>query len=471
MKIPFVSAYKSRALSVDAQRCINLYPAANPPDAPFPFTHFPTPGLITLSTATTSGFRALYRSTDNQLFAIVGNTIYSISNTWVFTVITTVVTTNGPVEMLDNGIDLLIVDGTGAGYVIDLPTLTPRSITDVAFYGSVTLCVIDGYFILHKPGTTQWYISGELATTWDPLDIVSKNGYPDIIIGLGQLNRLLWIFGESTTEVWTNTGASDFTFERIPGVFLQHGCAAPHSIRTMDASIYLLARDQQGKCFVARTEAQGMLRISTDYIDSQIQSYGAISDAIGYCHQSNGHFFYVLTFPTANKTWVFDRATGEWHERAWMDAKGVFNRHRSACYAFFNNTSLVGDWENGNLYHMSSLSTTDYAGRMRHVRTSAELVNEGARSIHQQVRVDMRVGDGLPSTLEKPMVSLRWSNDGGRSWGNPVMRDFGGTGQYLRNVEFNRLGYARNRVYEVSYSAPVPCELSGLYLKAVGGAA
>ena len=40
-----------------------------------------------------------------------------------------------------------------------------------------------------------------------------------------------------------------------------------------------------------------------------------ISDARAFTYQKDGHHFYVLTFPTGNKTFVFDASTSLWHER------------------------------------------------------------------------------------------------------------------------------------------------------------
>ena len=91
------------------------------------------------------------------------------------------------------------------------------------------------------------------------------------------------------------------------------------------------------------------MRISTHAIEWQIQQYGDISDAIAYTYQQDGHSFYVLTFPTAQATWVYDVAAQAWHERASF-SNGDFSRHRSNCQMFFNNEVIVGDFQNGNLY-------------------------------------------------------------------------------------------------------------------------
>jgi hypothetical protein len=63
-----------------------------------------------------------------------------------------------------------------------------------------------------------------------------------------------------------------------------------------------------------------------------------------------------------------------------------------------------------------------------------------------------------------PLVTLRWSNDGGHTWSNGYDRDCGQAGDYRRRVLWNRLGRSRDRVYEISMSDPVPWRIVDAYL-------
>ena len=77
----------------------------------------------------------------------------------------------------------------------------------------------------------------------------------------------------------------------------------------------------------------------------------------------------------------------------------------------------------------------------------------------------MEVGTIPESMTDNPeMASLVWSDTGGASWGNPVMQSIGSSGQYLTSPQWSRLGYARDRVYELSWSAPCKMALNGGYL-------
>lgn len=61
-------------------------------------------------------------------------------------------------------------------------------------------------------------------------------------------------------------------------------------------------------------------------------------------------------------------------------------------------------------------------------------------------------------------VWLRWSDDRGCSWGNPVDQTLGDVGQFDTDVTWYRLGQSRDRVFEISWTAPQPESLMGLYI-------
>lgn len=468
MRIPLTGgAYAAKSVIADAQRCINLYPEQNPQDAPAPTTHYQTPGLTLIGTPPVEGeFRGLHTASNGTLFAVVGNYLYTISG-GKFTLLQPIGSNSGPVSMVDNGLQMVLVDGTIAGYSIDLETNVVTTITDPAFYGADAVQFVDTFFIFNRPDTQQFYISGSNAITFDPLDIAAKSTYPDNLVTLAVMHRELWLFGELTTEVWYNTGASDFTFGRMPGVFIEHGCAAKHSVAKIDLALFWLGQDLQGKGIVFAGKNYSAERISTHALEQELRAYSRIDDAIGFSYMQEGHAFYVLTFPTANKTWCFDVATGQWAERGYMEADGTISRHRMNCHAVSNGANLVGDWETGLLYELDPKAYTDNGNPILRLRSFPHIGGaDGNRVMFRQFIADMEVGDGLPGDTADPEVRLRWSDDRGRSWGNPVVGTLGKVGEYLTSIQWQRLGYARDRVFELSWSAPVKTALNGAWVDA-----
>ena len=58
-------------------------------------------------------------------------------------------------------------------------------------------------------------------------------------------------------------------------------------------------------------------RISTGAIEKAWGAYATVADAVSYSVIMDGHEFWVINFPTANATWVYDATLGEWHQRGW----------------------------------------------------------------------------------------------------------------------------------------------------------
>jgi Phage stabilisation protein len=468
MKVPLIgSAYQVRSLIASAQRCVNLYSERNPEDAPFPFTYYLTPGISTVATASSLGWRGLYVSTLGILYGVCGNTLYSISSAFALTTIGAISKGASPVSMVDNGLQLLIVDGSASGWKLDLITGGFIQITDAAFYGGNRVDLVDGFFVLNRPGTNQFYISGFLAATFDPLNFVAKTGFSDKVVATAVAKRQIFVFGEQTTEVWYNVGGATFPFARMPGAFIQFGCAAAATVAQSDGSIYWLSKSPQGDCLVLRSENYDRARISTFAIEKAFQSYSRVDDATGYLYQQDGHTFYVLNFPAANKTWAFDVATSEWHERMFMDASGLENRQRQACYAFFNGQCIVGDWQNGKLYVMDTAVFQDDGAAIRRIRSFPHLLSDGDRVMYKTLIADMEVGQGLPASLADPEVRLRWSDTRGASWGAYVTNNLGATGDFLQSIQYQRLGMARDRVFELSWAANARTALSGAFIDAI----
>lgn len=466
-------SYTLKSVNFDCQRCINLYPETNElgtgKEREVAYL-LGTPGLSTLLTLGSGPIRGLWTSSKGVLYAVSGNKLYSISSAWASTELGTLNSVAGPVSMADNGISLVCVDGTD-GYVVTLSSGAFAEITDPDFLGADQVAFQDGYFIFNKPDSGQFYISGLNATTLDALDIATSEGNPDNIVALISDHRDLWMFNENSIEVFFNSGNAGFPFERTQGAFIEHGCGAPFSVAKMDNTVYWIGRDDKGSGIVYRAKGYQPEKISTHAIDQAIQGYGDISDAVAWTYQENGHFFYVLNFTSADTTWVFDATTSLWHERAYLN-QGEFERHRAQNHAFAYATHVVGDYETGKLYRLSSSVYTDDGEEILRRRTAPHATSGLKLVTHNALQIDMETGVGLSGSAQgsDPQVMLRWSDDGGHTWSNEKWASIGRIGSRKTRALFRRLGMSRDRVYEVTITDPNKVVLIGAELDAQVGA-
>lgn len=462
------ASYTAQSLKANAQRCINLYPEANPPDAPAPVTFYGTPGLLLWSTMPGSGaVRGLFKASTGTLFGAQGNKLYRYaSGSW--TELATLGSSSGVVVFADNGVSGVFVDGTTTAPTVNLSSFAASALAGDGWYGADFVRYLDGFFIFNHPGTQQFYISGALDLTLDALDFASAESNPDKLISVMVDHEEAWMFGETTTEIFVNTGNADFPFERRNGATLETGCVAKHSPAKLDNSIVWLGGDERGDGIVWRVQGYQPVRISTHALENEIRGYGAISDAQAYSYQQNGHSFYVLTFPTAGKTWVYDAASGMWHERAYRKSDGALIRHRSNCHVFYERKHLVGDFENGKVYELDLGTYTDNGDVIRRTKGFQHLVSDGRRQFFSSFEADMEMGVGNADDPD-PQVWLSHSDDGANTWSAIRTMSIGKIGEYGRRARLNRLGMGRDRVFEISTTAKTKVVLQGAFIDARPG--
>lgn len=491
--------YVARSVIANAQRCVNLYPEKNPEDSEVPLTDYLRPGLLRLRAGGAadgpgnSTSRGGYTATTGQLFvvgraAVSGvSTLYAVDRTWRFAALgdlTLVLDSMGvgastPVCMYDNGLSLVLVDGSTNGYQVDLGTLAMTPIVDAAFYGSDRVDYLDTFLVYNRPGTQQFYVGPSNAVTpFDPTYIAAKTGLPDLLGAMMVMHREIWLVGnDRSAEVWYNSGAPAFPFQITPGVFMEEGILAKYSIAKHSLSVFWLSRDKDGQVAVIEGKSYQANRVSTPAIEAALSKYtdAQLAAAVGMVYKQQGHVMYMLH--VADATWVYDQSEGLWHEETWTDSDGSEHRHRANWTTMAYGTVVCGDWENGNLYAMAldqyedeveGLSVDLAASPITRRRGFPHVVKDGVMWQHIAARLDIQCGEApISLSVEDTQVFLRWSDDRGRTWSNPVPQPLGLVGQYITQPRWPPMGIARDRVYEVFWSVPAETALNGLWVDLV----
>jgi hypothetical protein len=215
-----------------------------------------------------------------------------------------------------------------------------------------------------------------------------------------------------------------------------------------------------------------MQRISTHAVENSMVGQ-TISDAIAYTYQIEGHEFYVLTLPSVGNglTWAYDLATGLWHKwLSWSASKG-YGRHRSNCCAVLNGQVIVGDYQNGMIYYLSQTAYTDNGNTIRRLRRAPHLTSDLQRQYFHEFQIQFQPGVGLSSGQgQVPQAMLKWSNDGGSTWSKEFWTSMGSMGNYNNRAIWRRLGWSRDRIFEVVVTDPINATIISANLKATGAA-
>lgn len=516
MKTPILGqAYVARSINAADNRLVNLFPEAIPDGGKEAGFLNRAPGLQFLQTVGTGPIRALWAHQTNgsDFYVVSGIQVFKLTSTSATPQLLGTVSGTGPVSIADNGA-VIFFACNGPSYTYFEPTGEFNQITDENFPGAVTVAYIDNLFVFNEPNSQRiWSVDTILLDPPNPpayiyplvfnaLDLSSADGSPDGVVAINVDHRQMWVFGTDSVEVWYNAGLANFPLTPVQGAFNEIGCAAPYSVAKLDNALFWLGTDARGQGIVYKNNGYSGVRVSTHAIEYAIAQYGNISDAVAYTYQQEGHAFYVLNFPSASKTWVYDVSVQAWHERA-SGNEGQY-RHRSNCQCNFGGTIIVGDFENGNIYAFDLDVYADNGQIQRWLRSWRALPtgqNNLKRTAHHSLQLDAETGVGLngidpfaplsnllaegfpflatelddditteagvgllavtPITTSddlltesgedilvsvattqgvNPQAMLRWSDDGGHTWSNEHWRSMGAIGQYGYRTIWRRLG-------------------------------
>lgn len=507
-------SYVTPSLYQNAEECINFFPEIDPTKQAGErgvVALYPTPGLnivYQLATAPIRGMRAL--SGGKYMMAVAGIYVYVIDYNNNVTQVGTLASNSSattPVSITDTivnqGLCAYLADGVNRYYWQSWNgSFQTLPATDGPWVGAQVVDQVDGYVLYNQAGTQNWGAT-DLNSQFSTAQYYgSKNGAPDNLISLIVDRRNVFLLGENTTEVWidvgnTISGIVTFPFSRIQGTSMQHGCAAPYSIARFSEQFMFVSKDTRGQGIIGAIQGYQFFRLSTHAVENSLVGQ-VISDAIAFTYQLEGHEMYVVTFPTANLTWVYDLTTKMWHKwLSWDSTNSVYNRHRSNAGCFFNGQYYVGDYQNGQIYSLSLSTYTEAGNTIRRLRRAVHIVNDYQRQYFHELQIRFEPGVGLNYVPANPAITsvagfaisgtavagtpivatpgaipqamLRWSNDGGSTWSNEHWTSIGQLGQYKNRAMWRRLGWSRDRIFEVAITDPVKAVIVAANLKAEVG--
>lgn len=495
-RLPLIGgSYTTRSIIASAQRSINYYPEVLPRymQQHVPMIHYQRPGLVPVAQIGSGPIRGLFQLSNGDGYCVSGSQLFKVGKDWSALRLGDLARGHeSPVSMVDNGMDWMLVDGSGLGWTGTLGQTNFGLINDATgtFQGADRVDYIDTYILFNVPNSVFFGSTYSNQIQFDGSWVAGKTGWPDNLMTIYVNRHEIILLGRLKGEVWYDAGNPTFPFAALPGAYIEHGIAAKYSIAHYDIETFWLGRDLQGHGVVFRFRGYLTDRISNHALEYAIREMAkgpGIDDAIGFTYQLDGHPFYMLTFPKGDQTWVYDAVIGDpqlaWHQEAHTDIHGELHRHRARCHAVINDTNCVGDHTNGIVYKLDLDAYTDtvdgvetpltcirtfpHIGQARLAGSGQMVQLDGRRVQFARFVADLECGLG-PSSLDglPAQVSLRWSDDRGRTWGSEVLQSAGQPGEYLTSPQWLGLGMARDRVFEISHSIAGPAALQGAWLDA-----
>ena len=201
--------------------------------------------------------------------------------------------------------------------------------------------------------------------------------------------------------------------------------------------------------------------ISTTDIDQIINSFTTISDAYSYSYVNGGHTFYQITFPSGNRSFLYDSTTQIWSEvQSSISTTPV--KHLTALGITFNNNAYASDCVNGNIYFVDPQNYTDNGSLIQREVDSMHIQLQGNEFGIDEIFLTGATGQGTtPANAigdsDDPMISMSVSKDYGNTFGAPRAIKMGATGKYTGpRMVWRRLGSSRDFVLRFTCTSAVP---------------
>lgn len=349
----------------------------------------------------------------------------------------------------------MLADPGGNASVVGTYTISSfLTITQIPTQPS-TITFLSGRFIATFENSGRYYTSAVYdGLFWDPLAFANAEASPDPLVAVWANNGQLSLFGSLTTEFAGNSGTLDFAFTSIQGASNEWGLAARWSVAKYDNSVACLIKNRMGQVMVAQMSGYLPKKISTPDIDSIINGYAAYSDATAYSYMLGGHPMYVLSFPSAGATWLYDGSTSMWTElKSYNDTRDI----SEFSFTLLGNT-IVADYSTGKIYKLTATALTENGNPIVRELVSENIADPDLDRISiDKVRLDMEVGDGLANDQgSNPQIALSISRDNGNTYDAETWKASGNAGEYKRRVEWRRCGTAREFTLKFRMTDPVP---------------
>jgi hypothetical protein len=293
----------------------------------------------------------------------------------------------------------------------------------------------------------------------------------------------LWLFGTDTIEVWYNTGDATLPLARRPGVLLTTGCISPSTVCVNNSNFFWLGKDAAGgyQIYTAPSYTyNATLLPNQGGVTAQIATYSTVSDAYAFMHRIDRHVFYVLTFPTANVTWVYDVFNQLWHQRGSITTLNPFTSsyepeikaHRAKNYFYAYGTHFILDQYTGAIAQYDPTVYTEFGNPIIRQRRTSQLsadikqyhevaIYNNQLHTYHNLRLNMLRGVADETNCPDPQIQLRLSTDGGFTWEDCGSRSFGLAGDYGNQIQWDILGQHRELVFEMTVTDPVKAVLLG----------
>ena len=471
-RVAFVnqSAHDDDNIAANPARLLNLYPSPIA-DAENGRTVFALKSVLGQDAKDSIGanpIRAMGRG--NNLNWLVGNgRLYQVAANGTLTERGTVA--DDANTTIAGNFGLVTIVSGGLYYVWNGTTISQPTTKTFADVGSH--CFVGGYTVLTERNGKrfQWSAIGNAASL-NALHFASADKVDDNILRAVEFRGNLLVMCETSTEIWQidpdAAAVSRFAYATITNT----GLKAFNLFVRFDDALFFIGNDNRAYMF-----GQGV--VSNTAVETALAQSNPTHC---FYYEDEGHKFCVIRFSN-RPAWVYDIATGLWHERSegagHIRWRAVASLRNGAGWLVGNTDGEVLELARTNrdlsgALHRRAIARSLFLGDRKFSVPKVELLARvGDHDLEAAETFVLDAGDGFAifagtdealfagSTLAGPrdaMIDLYESPDGGRTWRGPKPRSMGRHGDFDQRMIWRARGQFQQ--YTMRFDIAEPADIT-----------
>lgn len=415
------------------------------------------PGLITVATNGSGPIKKIFCNAgalNGDDFSVSGTTLYR----GTVSVGSMPSLGSGPVSIAGSNSEILIAGGgtmyryagSGSPTAVTFPDSAPVS----------AVCFIGSLFVAVRGDSTypgRYYFSAVLdGSSWDALNYATAEREADGLLDVSALNDKIILYGQSTIEVWTDTGDANLPFTRNEGMGSQSkGIKATGAQCEADNTKFHAGSDG-----VVYRFGEQFDRISDHWLEEKII---ASSTCSMFAYRWQGHEFVCVRLDS--QTFQYDCAT-----QAWSELQTNGGQFIGQCAAMKGATIYLGHESTGAILGMSGWD--DLGVELAREFTAAVQLDQPLTIDNMWLWAEVGATTVLTGQGSSPLIEMFSSRNAGMTWDSRGSTSLGSAGQYRAIPIWRRLGRfdQPGGMFRVRVTDPVPFRVSAVkYNEPLGG--
>jgi len=278
---------------------------------------------------------------------------------------------------------------------------------------------------------------------------------------------LLFVMGNTITELWTDVGGAIFPYQRSTSVNIDYGCINAATIASLEQIIAWVGINEKSGPVILYSTGSDVKTVSTEGINYRLSQLNKPESCSAFFVKLNGHLIYQLTFYDASDNFsiLYDFTTQKFFDVTDEN----MNFHIARRVAFFDNDYYFVSFNDNNIYRMSSeLNTYDYGNIIKEIPRTRICSNirlpDSSSFIVNNVSFCLEQGNDTNNTGNDPTyiprIAMSASKNGGISFGSYISKDLNKVGNRINRIQYWGLGIANDLVVQFRFYGKGPWNAS-----------